>query len=50
MRQAKPDDVFTIVTVAEIVALWSKLQRYLGKQRPFWLWLLTYWGCDVDAA
>ena len=49
MRQAKPDDVFTFVTVAEIVALWPKLLRYLGKQRPFWHWLLTYWGCDVDA-
>lgn len=50
MRQARPDDVFTFVTVAEILELWPKLQRYLGRQSPFWRWLLGYWGHDVDAA
>jgi hypothetical protein len=50
MRQAKPDDVFTFVTVDEIVALWPSLERYLGRQRPFWTWLLGYWGCRLDAA
>lgn len=49
MRQAKPDDVFTFVTVPEIVVLWPKLRRYLGRQHPFWLWLLGYWGHDVEA-
>ncbi len=50
MRQAKPDDVFTFVTVDEIVAAWSALRRYLGRTEPFWRWLLGYWGCDVEAA
>ncbi|MEQ1631764.1 MAG: hypothetical protein ABL997_05295 [Planctomycetota bacterium] len=50
MRQAKPDDVFTFVTVAEILELWPKLQRYLGRQGPFWHWLFTFWGHDVGAA
>jgi hypothetical protein len=50
MRQAKPDDVFTFVTVDEIVELWPLLQRYLGRQQPFWLWLLNFWGCDLEAA
>ncbi|MBM4059619.1 MAG: hypothetical protein FJ265_00770 [Planctomycetes bacterium] len=50
MRQARPDDVFTFVGVDEIVALWPRLLRYLGKQRPFWSWLLRYWGYPVDAA
>ncbi len=50
MRQAKPDDVFTFVTVDEIVELWPLLQRYLGRQRSFWRWLLEYWGCKLDAA
>jgi hypothetical protein len=43
MRQAKPDDVFTFVTLAEIRALWPELQRYLGRSRPFWTWLLEQW-------
>lgn len=50
MRQAKPDDVFTFVTVDEIVALWPRLERYLGRQQPFWRWLLRFWGCELEAA
>lgn len=50
MRQAKPDDVFTFVKVSEIVELWPTLERYLGRQRPFWLWLLGYWGYPLEAA
>jgi hypothetical protein len=50
MRQAKPDDVFTFVTVVDIVELWPRLERYLGRQRPFWRWLLGYWGYELDAA
>ena len=49
MRQAKPDDVFTFVSLAEIDWLWPRLERYLGKSRPFWSWLLAWWkgrsGC-----
>lgn len=43
MRQAKPDDVFTFVTEAEIRALWDRLLPYLGRTRPFWEWLLSVW-------
>lgn len=50
MRQAKPDDVFSFVTVEEMVALWPSLRRYLGRQREFWEWLLGYWGYSLDAA
>ena len=43
MRQAKPDDVFTIVTVAEILELWprslshgmpSEPQQIRGEENP----------------
>lgn len=44
MRQAKPDDVFSFVTEAEIRALWDQLLPYLGRSRPFWEWLLAVWG------
>jgi hypothetical protein len=43
MRQAKPDDVFTFVTVAAIRAHWDRLERYLGQRRAFWHWLLGKW-------
>ncbi len=44
MRQAKPDDVFTFVRLDEIRELWPRLERYLGRKRPFWTWLLQSWG------
>jgi len=50
MRQARPDDVFSFVTVTEIVELWPDLERYLGRERPFWRWLLEYWGYELGAA
>jgi hypothetical protein len=50
MRQARPDDVFTFVTADEIVELWNEVERYLGRTRPFWRWLLEYWGYRLDAA
>jgi hypothetical protein len=50
MRQAKPDDVFTFVKLEEIIESWPRLERYLGRQRPFWRWLLAYWGYELDAA
>lgn len=43
MRQAKPDDVFTFVSVREIRELWPRLERYLGQSRAFWTWLLDAW-------
>jgi hypothetical protein len=43
MRQAKPDDVFTFVSEAEIRDLWTDVQPYLGRTRAFWLWLLDAW-------
>jgi hypothetical protein len=49
MRQAKPDDVFTFVTVAELRANFSLVERYLGQSRPFWTWLLDQWGTPPRA-
>jgi hypothetical protein len=43
MRQAKPDDVFTFVTLDEIKALFPLAMRYLGRSREFWTWLLGCW-------
>jgi hypothetical protein len=35
MRQAKPDDVFTFVTLADLIAALPAVERYLGKSRDF---------------
>ena len=49
MRQAKPDDVFSFLTTAEIADLWPDLERYLGKSREFWIWIFGMWGIRVGA-
>lgn len=43
MRQAKPDDALQFVSGQEIADLWPAIQRYLGRTRPFWTWLLAEW-------
>jgi len=48
MRQAKPDDVFTFITVAKIREHWSHVLPYLGNTRAFWQWLLAEWDRPGD--
>ncbi len=43
MRQAKPDDALQFVSPQQIADLWPSIERYLGKSRPFWTWLLEQW-------
>jgi hypothetical protein len=43
MRQAKPDDAFQFVGLAEISDLWPQLERHLGRSAPMWRWLLERW-------
>jgi hypothetical protein len=43
MRQAKPDDVFTFVTLGELNEALQAVDPYLGRTRPFWHWLLEHW-------
>ncbi len=47
MRQAKPDDVFEYVSFPEVQRLWERVEPRLGKQRPFWTWIVAQWS---DAA
>ena len=44
MRQARPDDVFTFVTLDQIRDAWGDVQKDLGKTRLFWEWILRAWG------
>jgi hypothetical protein len=43
MRQAKPDDVFTFVTLSELEEQLAAVEPYLGRSRPFWLWVIESW-------
>lgn len=43
MRQAKPDDVFTFVTLDELMEALPSVAPYLGKTREFWFWLVERW-------
>jgi hypothetical protein len=43
MRQAKPDDALQFVSPQQIADEWPSIERYLGKSRPFWAWLLEQW-------
>jgi hypothetical protein len=43
MRQAKPDDVFTFVSLEALVEIFPSVEKYLGRTRPFWQWLLDRW-------
>ena len=47
MRQAKPDDVFEFVRVSDIVALWPRVERHLGRAGPMWRWVLAQWNVDL---
>jgi hypothetical protein len=50
MRQAKPDDVFTFVSLAELDAVWPSLEPQLGAKREFWQWVLATWRAQADPA
>lgn len=43
MRQAKPDDALQFVSPQEIADLWPSVERYLGRTRDFWSWLIAAW-------
>jgi hypothetical protein len=43
MRQAKPDDVLQFMTPQEIAELLPDVDRYLGRSRAFWKWLIERW-------
>ncbi len=43
MRQAKPDDVFSFVSLRELSDQLDAVDPYLGHTRPFWRWLLEQW-------
>ena len=43
LREARDSDVWRFTTPAEVRASWPELQRYLGRRRAFWQFLLGRW-------
>jgi C4-dicarboxylate-specific signal transduction histidine kinase len=43
LREARDTDVWRFTTTGEVAASWSELQRYLGRRRAFWQFLLERW-------
>jgi hypothetical protein len=43
LREARDPDVWRFTTPAEVSAHWSELQRFLGRRRAFWEFLLGRW-------
>ena len=46
MREARDPDVWEFTTVAEVRALFPQLERYLGRRRAFWQYLLAAWAAN----
>jgi hypothetical protein len=46
LREARDPDVWRFTTPGEVIAEWPELQRYLGRRRAFWEFLLGRWGQD----
>ncbi len=43
LREARDTDVWRFTTPTEVLSSWSELERYLGRRRAFWQFLLQRW-------
>jgi len=43
LREAREPDVWLFTTPAEVDRRWPQLERYLGRRRDFWQFLLSSW-------
>lgn len=50
LRQAKPDDVFRFVSLAEIAEALPRIERGLGRQAAFWSWRIERWKTHGQSA
>lgn len=46
MREARYQDVFKLLRLVDVLALWSRIERHLGRSRAFWIWLIEGWRAD----
>lgn len=43
LREARPDEVWSFVTPADVARDWDAIAVGLGGRRAFWAWLLKEW-------
>jgi hypothetical protein len=43
LREARENDVWQFTTVEEVVRRWDQLERFLGRRKDFWQFLLSRW-------
>lgn len=43
MREARPGDVWKLVTPQDVVDAWDVVEPRLGRKQAFWTWLLAAW-------
>lgn len=46
LREARYQDVWKFVTLGEVLTLWPRVERHLGRMRNFWNWLIDGWRSD----
>jgi hypothetical protein len=46
LREGRYEDVWKYLSLGEILRDWEHIQRHLGRQRSFWLFLLDGWRKD----
>lgn len=43
LREARDTDVWHFTTPREVYAVWSKIEKHLGRRRAFWEFLFGKW-------
>jgi hypothetical protein len=43
LREARFSEVWKYVTLEEVLRDWARIQRHLGRSRPFWEFTLQGW-------
>ena len=43
LREARDTDVWYFTTPRELAGNWNKIERYLGRRRRFWTFLMRKW-------
>jgi hypothetical protein len=46
LREARYDEIWTYLTLEDVLRDWDQLRKHLGRRRPFWEWLLEGWRRD----
>ncbi len=49
LREARDPDVWAFTTPSEVIELFPLIERYLGRRRAFWQYLVKAWGGDDSA-